>query len=165
MLKITRTYKEAVEPMRFIGKMYGDEDRVDGFFGAKWGEWFENGWFDQLEKLGTLDNWGHYIGIMGHEDGIFKYWIGMFMPVDTDVPDGFNHMDYPTCHLGICRLKGKKDGIYGNEPMCCDRLQQEGYEMLDKEFICFEREPMCDDPETVNLEEDEMILDICFFVK
>jgi len=163
MAEIIKTHKETVPAMRFIGKKYGNEDRVEGHFGAKWGEWFENGWFAQLEELGTLENWGHYIGLMGHEDGVFKYWVGMFVPAETNVPEGFSHMDYPACGLGVCRLRGKK--VWGNEPMCCDRLQQEGHEMLDREFICFEREPMCDDPDVTGLAEGEAILDICFFVK
>lgn len=164
MVKIIKTSKEPVSAMRFIGKKYGDEDRVNGLFGAKWDEWFKNGWFSQLEKLGILNGWGHYIGLMGHEDGKFKYWIGMFLSADTTVPEGFEYMDYPACNLGVCRLKGNKDSIYCNEPMCCDRLEEEGYKILDQEFICFEREPLSDDPDTANLEKDEMILDICFFV-
>ena len=162
MVEIIKTSKETVPPLRFIGKKYGDADRVDGLFGAKWGEWFENGWFDQLEALKPMVGWGHYIGLMGHEDGVFKYWIGMFLPADTIPPEGFEYMDYPACNLGVCRIKGSEDAIYGNEPMCCDKLQQEGFEMLDREFICFERELDCDDR---TLAEGEMLLDICFFTK
>jgi hypothetical protein len=36
--------------LRFIGKKYGDSDRVNGMFGSKWNEWWQNGWFDILEK-------------------------------------------------------------------------------------------------------------------
>ena len=165
MVEIVKTSKEPVPQLRFIGKKYGNQDRVDGFFGAKWDEWFENGWFSQLENLGTLDGWGHYIGLMGHNNGEFEYWIGMFMPADTNAPMDFSHMDYPACNLGVCRIKGKADGIYGNEPMCCDKLQKEGFEMLEREFICFERELDCNHPDATNIEEDEAILDICFFVK
>ena len=165
MAEIIKTSKEPVPAMRFIGKKYGDEDRVDGLFGTKWGEWFDSSWFEQLEKTGPAEGFGYYIGLMGHENGVFKYWIGMFMPAGTDIPEGFDYMDYPACHLGICRLKGNKNSIYCNEPMCHDRLKAEGYEMLDREFICFEREPLCDDPDTVGLQNDEVVLDICFFVK
>ena len=165
MVEIIKVGKESVPALRFIGKKYGDEDRVDGLFGAKWGEWFENGLFEQLEKLEPHDGWGHYIGLMGHEDGVFKYWIGMFLPAETTPPEGFCYMDYPACNLGFCRIKGKEDSIYCNEPICCDKLQQEGFEMLDQEFICFERELMCEDHDNASLEEGEMLLDICFFVK
>lgn len=165
MVEIIKTYQEAVKPMRFIGKKYGNEDRVNGFFGAKWDEWFENGWFSQLEKLNPYEGWHHYIGLMGHEEGEFKYWVGMFLPADTVVPEGFDHMDYPGCRIAACRLKGHEDHMYGNEPMCSDRLIEEGYEMLEREFICFERELDCDDPETTSLKEKEGIIDICFFVK
>ena len=164
-VKIISTSRQPVPALRFIGKKYSDADRVDGLFSAKWDDWFENDWFSQLEALGPLDGWADYMGLMGHEDGEFKYWIGMFLPADTPVPDGFGHMDYPACNLGVCRLHGREDSIYGNEPMCCDRLQQEGDVMLDQEFICFERDLACDDPAVKSLPEGEMLLDICFFIK
>ena len=49
-LSIVKVYRESLPNVRFIGKKYGDNDRVDGSFGAKWGEWFQNGWFNILEK-------------------------------------------------------------------------------------------------------------------
>lgn len=165
MVEIMRTSQEPVPALRFIGKRYGNEDRVDGLFSAKWETWFHKGWFEQLEKLGTSEGWGHYVGLVGYHNGVFEYWIGIFLPADTNVPEGFHYMDYPPCNLGVCRIKGSKDTIYGNEPMCCDKLKAEGFEMLEREFICFEREPMCDDPDNANLKANETILDICFFVQ
>ena len=165
MAEIIRTGKEPTPALRFVGKKYGDEDRVDGFFGAKWGEWFDNGWFEQLEALNTSAGSSHYIGLMGHENGVFKYWVGMFLPPGTQPPEGFSYMDYAAGHLGFARLKGKEDSIYGNEPMCCDRLIKEGHNTLDHDFICFERELLCDDPDMANVEEGEKLVDICFFLK
>ena len=43
MAKIINTFKENAPAMRFIGKKYPD-------FGGWWGEWFANGWFDQIEQ-------------------------------------------------------------------------------------------------------------------
>ena len=158
MVEIIKTSKNSVPAMRFIGKKYGDEDRVDGFFGAKWDEWFENGWFDVLGQLGSPGGWDNSIGLMGYENGVFKYWIGKFTSAATPVPEGFDYIDYDAGYIGICRLKGHEDSIYGNEPMCYNHLEAEGYKMLEKEFICFERYLNCDETE-------EMELDICFFVK
>ena len=75
MVEIVKIGKEHVPALRFIGKKYGNEDRVDGLFSTKWDDWFNNGWFEQLKKLEPLDGWRHYIGLMGHENGVFKYWI------------------------------------------------------------------------------------------
>ena len=35
MVEIIKTYRQSVGAMRFIGKKYGDGDRVDGNFGCK----------------------------------------------------------------------------------------------------------------------------------
>ena len=50
MAEIIKSYKQSIGAMKFIGKKYGDADRANGTFGAKWGEWFENGWFGVIEK-------------------------------------------------------------------------------------------------------------------
>ena len=166
MAEIVKTYKKSITATRFIGKKYGNEDRVDGSFGAKWGEWFENKWFDVLDKLGSQEGWDNGIGLMGHEDGAFKYWIGKFTPANTPVPEGFDYMDYDAGYIAACRLKGQEDNLWGNEPMCCDYLQAEGYKMLDNEFICFEWYLDCEDEEVIKAtEEGQSLLDVCFFVE
>jgi hypothetical protein len=35
--EIIKTYKQEVPALRFIGKKYGDKDRIDGTFGKYWG--------------------------------------------------------------------------------------------------------------------------------
>ena len=79
MAEIIKTYKQSIPAMRFIGKKYTDEDRVDGSFGAKWGEWFQNGWFEVIESL--CDD--EFIKI--YEDG--KAYIGLM----KEVNDGFEY--------------------------------------------------------------------------
>ena len=51
MPQIIKTYRQSVPAMRFIGKKYGFEDRVDGHFGALWQQWFANGWFEEIERV------------------------------------------------------------------------------------------------------------------
>jgi len=168
MVEITKVYKQSIGATRFIGKKYGDEDRVDGGFGVKWGDWFANGWFDAIEKqvdgklADSFEDGCASIGLMGHENGAFKYWIGHFTPADTVVPEGFEYIDFPACNLGICWLYGKEEAIFMNEEMCADRLVSEGYDLLEFEgYSCFERytSRFCED-ETGNI-----ILDLGFFVK
>lgn len=82
MAEIINTFKENAPAMRFIGKKYPD-------FGGWWGEWFANGWFDQIEQaMGGVDsilqiweNGGGYVGLEQRcENAPFAYWIGMFTP-------------------------------------------------------------------------------------
>ena len=45
MAEIVKCYKEHLPALRLIGKRYTDSDRIGiSSFGAKWGEWFQNGW-------------------------------------------------------------------------------------------------------------------------
>ena len=97
MASIIKTFREEIPAMRFIGKKY------EGF-GPWWGEWFANGWFDTIEKaMGGIDsilkfweNGGGYVGLERRAvDQPFEYWIGMFTPADTPVPEGFACVDFP----------------------------------------------------------------------
>jgi len=53
MPQIIKTYRQSVPAMRFIGKKYGFEDRVDGHFGALWQQWFANGWLRRSKGYAT----------------------------------------------------------------------------------------------------------------
>ena len=87
MPEIIKTNRQSVGAMRFIGKKYGDEDRVNGMFGAKWDEWFENDWLSVIENQthGNLkdayEDGDATIGLMrgGHTEP-FEYWTGYFTP-------------------------------------------------------------------------------------
>lgn len=51
MAEITKGYRQEVGPMRFIGKQYGDDDRVNGMFDVRWAEFMDKGWEAALESL------------------------------------------------------------------------------------------------------------------
>jgi len=171
MPEIIKTYKQSVGATRFIGKKYGDADRVDGSFGAKWGEWFEKGWFDTITSQfdGDLsqaqEDGGAYIGLMqGGHDTPFEYWIGVFMPEGTAVPEGCSHIDFPAGNLGVCWVYGKEHEVYMQEGQCWEQLEKEGY-VGDpgNSFWGFERY-VC--PRFTTPDGDgNIVLDICFFVK
>ena len=136
-VEIIKVYKQEVPAMRFIGKKYGDEDRVDGGFGKQFGEWHEKGWFAIIEKLMSEDLKAVYedadahMGLMRHKNGEpFQYWIGMFMPKDTDVPEGFEYYDFPKAELGICWVYGKEPDIYMKEGKCAQKLAEEGHKIV-----------------------------------
>jgi len=132
MPEIIKTYKENLPSLRLIGKRYVNSDRDEcGGYGAKWGEWFQKGWFEELEKLGIAKNIeGGYLGFMRcdgtrTEDG-FEYWIGIFFPVGTDVPDGYEFLDVSAGSVGVCWIKGKDDdgSIYGMHQQCIEALKE-----------------------------------------
>ena len=165
-VEITKVYKQDVPALRFIGKKYGNSDRVDGMFGKYWGDWFENGWFDVIEKqtdkdLNSLyDDAGAYIGLMREENGEFEYWIGIFMPEGTTVPEGYNYLDFPKGALGVCWVHGKEEEIFCNEGMCGEKLENAGYKLGD---WCMER--YCCPRYTTPDENGKIVLDICFYLK
>jgi len=164
-----RAYRQSIGAMRFIGKKYGNEDRVNGFFSVKWQEWFKNGWFGYLQnQLGTnllFTEEGKFaeIGLMCHRDGDrknFEYWIGYFTPSGTAVPEGFDYEDFPKMDIGTCWLYGKEPDVYGIEPTALAKLNEEGYEMITDWW--FERySPIRCNPD----KKGNIIIDICFFIK
>lgn len=114
MPEIIKTFRDNVPAMRFIGKRYPG-------FGPWWGEWFSSGWFDAVENAmgGTKaitdiwENGGGYVGLerrVGNE--LTEYWIGMFTPAGTPVPDGFESVDFPAGCFGTCWFYGKEDEVH-----------------------------------------------------
>ena len=63
-VEIVKIYKQEVPVLRFVGKK-----------GMDWGAWFQNGWFDILEKCidenfkKTYEDWGSYLGMIQHKEG------------------------------------------------------------------------------------------------
>lgn len=134
MAEIINSYTEFMPAARFIGKKYGNQDRVQGNFSHLWQEWFQTGRFQALEPLASGE-WaeafpeaGAYIGLMRLKEGAFEYWIGLFTPPETAVPDGFSALDFQGNTQGVCWVKGLESEIYCQEEACLKQLQQEGFE-------------------------------------
>jgi len=167
MTEITKVYRQTMGISKFIGKRYTNKDRVDGSFGAKWGEWFQNEWFALLEKQAvdcmksTCEDGAATIGLMREISGGFEYWIGYFMPISTPVPEGFDSVDFPKSDIGVCWVYGKEEEIFMQEGRCGERLEAEGFKM--KGEWCFERYtcPRFTTPD----EKGNITLDIGFFVE
>ncbi len=143
MAEITKVFKEEVPAMRFIGKRYHD-------YGG-WGEWFANGWFDTIENsmggtdqiLAVWENGGAYVGLERRKNGeLLEYWIGMFTPGNTEVPEGFEQIDLSKSSLGTCWIYGRDD---------------DGAVMSFENCLC----PRFTTPD----EKGNVILDYCYFVK
>lgn len=136
MAEVVNVYKEHFPPLRFVGKRYSDADRDShGGFGARWGEWFAGDRFSPLEALGPApEHEGAYIGLMRQpSDGAFEYWIGMFFPAGTPVPEGYEHVDLPASTFGTCWIHGREDTgeIYGPAAhmMCESKIAGNGWQI------------------------------------
>lgn len=171
MATIIKTYKQNMPASRFIGKKYGDDDRVNGFFGVKWGEWFKHGWFAILGTAAgdntLFEDSNAYIGLMRHSDNEpFQYWIGIFCPENTKVPEGFEKIDIPASSLGVSWVYGQEPDVYCQEPQCAEKLKEAGYLISkDENDACWFFERYTCPRFTTPDEQGNIILDICFFIK
>ncbi|MBE5963108.1 MAG: hypothetical protein E7256_17305 [Lachnospiraceae bacterium] len=174
MTSIVKTYKQSVPKMRFIGKKYGNEDRVDGMYGYHWGKWFENGWFERIEEAAgkhkeLYQDGDAYIGLMKSAEGQpFEYWIGMFVSPDIQAPDGFEYLDFEEGNLGVSWIKGPESEVYCKEEECMNKMTEQGMELTSdgkagNPLWFFERYS-CPRFTTPDINGD-IILDICTFVK
>lgn len=167
MVEIVKVYRESLPSLRLIGIRYTDKDRgADGSFSSKWGEWFEKGYFKPLEELGALpENGDAFLGCMRCKEE-FEYWIGMFFPEDTPVPDSYMYVDIPADDVGTCWLYGREDNgeLYGEEPhnRCVSKIMEQGWQIA-KEPWFFERYncPRFTTPD----EAGRVMLDYCIYLK
>jgi len=167
MPEILRCFKEHLPAVRLIGKRYTDDDRnTYGNYGSKWEEWHANGWFGELEKLGSvLENGDAYLGVMRCK-GSFKYWIGMFFPAGTAVPEGYASADIPEGDIAVCYIYGRSDNgeIYGQKAheACMERISCQGFDLQEDPWF-FERYncPRFTTPD----KQGNVILDYCIYIK
>lgn len=167
MAEIIKTFREEVPAMRFIGKKYSD-------FGGWWGDWFANGWFDVIENamggteqiLKIWENGGGYVGVERRcPDKPFEYWIGMFTPADTAVPEGFEHIDFPAVGLGTCWIYGKESEVH-NTSGCAAELEKLGLKMwYDSEGGVWSFENCLCPRFTTPDELGNVIMDYCYYVE
>ena len=134
-MEIINSYKQTIPKVKFIGKKYGDVDRVDGGFGFAWKQWITNNWFEPIEKAAggreacqaIYEDGNACLGYMRYKEGEpFEYWIGMFTPVDTEVPEGYESVDVEQSNCGICWYYGQEPDIYGKEDQAMNKLRELG---------------------------------------
>lgn len=167
MFKIIKTYKEKFPALRLIGLPYTDKDRNSfGSFSEKWNEWFKTGKFEILEKLQSLpDNENAYVGCMRMNNDMIEYWIGMFFPAGTLVPEGFQYVDIDEGFVGTNWIYGSESNgeIYGYKPhnACMEKLRENNWQSADT--WCFERYncPRFTTPDQFG----NVILDYCIYLK
>lgn len=169
MPEIKRMYRQTLPAIKLVGKSYGDQDKTGGTFAGKWAEWFQNDWFAPLHIPGTaepFEDCNAYIGLCRCKEGEpFHYWIGVFLPLDFAVPDGYDSVTLDAGEIGVAWIYGKEPDIY---TYCClNQLKTEiGFEWTaNKDGVrwCFERYacPRFTEPD----EKGNRILDMCFYGK
>lgn len=167
MAEIIKVFKDEVPGMRFIGKKYQDYNG--------WGEWFANGWFDVIENsmggtekiLEIWENGGAYVGLECRKNGeLQQYWIGMFTPEDTEVPQDFEYIDFPKSGLGTCWIYGREEEVHGSVGNCWKALLDEGFEIaVDENGVEMSFENCLCPRFTTPDEKGNVILDYCYFIK
>ena len=134
-VKILEVKRESFPAARLIGKKYEH--------GPNWGEWWQKDWFSVLEQKERLPmNGDAYIGAVHIVDGMPEYWIGMFFPVDTEVPEDFDFVDMEALEYAVCYLYDKEGSgdFYSMETheMCLEELKSLGLKRKEDDW-CFER--------------------------
>jgi len=129
---INKVYKQELPALRFIGKKCGETQEPQDVLNLL-DNWQLNGWLDDIEKLSEIDyktffeGGDSYIHLVRKTDaGLSEYWMGMFMPAGTEVPEGFHALDFPKMTIGVCRVYGKRGEIVNYEAECRNKLAEEG---------------------------------------
>lgn len=168
MPKIKKIYRQSMPAMKLVGKCYKEEDKENNTFICKWNEWFDNDWFSPLVMPDTaepFEDCDAYIGLCRCKEGEpYQYWIGVFLPIDFPVPEGYDSVVLEAGDIGVVWIYGKEPDIYTCESL--SHLQSEGYEWkADKDgamwgferYVC----PRFTSPD----EKGNVILDMCYYVK
>ena len=111
--------------------------------GADWGQWWANGWFEPIEKHPALpENGDAYIGAVRVVNGAPERWIGMYFPLGTPVPEGYEAVEIPAKAYAVCYLRDREGSgeFYAMEThrRCLEALQAQGMTRAEDDW-CFER--------------------------
>jgi len=133
--EILEIKKEHCPAARLIGKRYEGA--------PNWGEWWANGWFDQLETQPRLPfNGDAYFGMVRIANGMPERWIGMLFAPDTPIPEGFEAVDIPPVDYAVCYLRAKEGSpdFYTPEThsQCLEAIQAKGMTRFEDNW-CLER--------------------------
>lgn len=134
-VRILELKQESCPAAKFIGKKYSGV--------ANWGEWWENNWFAALEEHKCLTfNGDAYIGAVHIVNGVPERWIGMLFPINTEIPQGFDHIDIAPSDYAVCYLYDKENSrdfyTMATHNQCQDALTAHGFTRKEDGW-CFER--------------------------
>lgn len=131
---IKKVYKQETPELRFIGKKYRELFKTFSYKKIldNLDNWCSNIRFEAIEKqldkdIKTLFDGGDaYISLIRkNDDDSIEYWLGMFTPKGTAVPEGYEMIDFPKSTLGVCAVYGKRDAIINYDAECRKMLTEE----------------------------------------
>jgi len=125
---IRQAAKQKLPALRFIGKKCLETTETADVLGML-DKWQLNDWFSEIENQGSA-YYNAYINLVRkREGGISEHWMGMFTQEGTEIPQGYEAIDFPKASLAVCSVYGKKDEIADMESECRDALTKEGFAM------------------------------------
>jgi predicted transcriptional regulator YdeE len=167
-VEIIKVYEQKLPAMKFIGKKYTGKDMENHSFSNKWDEWFKNGWFDVLEKISKVDFFEDsdaYIGLEKMSETVFEYWIGMFVSVDTAVPEEFLSIDFNSEKVAVCWVKGKMPEVFMQWEECKNKIEENNYNFKEINGYYWSFERYSCPRFTEEASDGTVILDMVFIVE
>lgn len=139
-MEIIRITREDAPAVRFIGRRYAAGQN----YGAIWGQWWQNGWFDPLDQLEPRAalNGDATCSAMRVVNGELEYWIGMFFEPTAEAPEGYESVDIGPMSYAVCWLKDRPEspdlfGLPAHE-RCVAEMGKHGFARKEDDW-CFER--------------------------
>ena len=134
---INKIYQQELPALRFIGKKCIETSEKVNILNLL-DNWQLNSRFDDIEKQSAIDyknffdGGDAYINLVQKKDAfkegsLFTHWMGIFMPEGTEVPQGYEAIDFPKIAICVCRVYGKRDEIVNYETECRNKLTEEGF--------------------------------------
>lgn len=139
-MEIIRIEREDAPALRFIGRRYG----ADANYGAAWGQWWGNGWFEPLDRLEgrAAINQDSYCAAKRIVNGNLEYWIGMFFEPATEAPEGYESVEMSPLSYAVCYLRDKEGSSeltsFEAHNRCLEEMARQGYARKEDDW-CFER--------------------------
>jgi len=127
-------YRQKLPQMRFIGKCY--KEKLLDFSYKKildnFNSWCINKHFEKIEKMADADLKTFYDGTNAYicmmrktAGGIIEYYLGMFMPKDTNVPKGYETIDFNKSEIAVSCVYGKRNNLIHYDNECRKKLTDE----------------------------------------
>jgi len=140
---IIKTYKQELPALRFIGKKYSEPDFSFKAILDNLDKGCIDHLFEAIEKQSDKDLTTLYEGCNAYTalikdvkpsstensgGEISEYWLGMFMPKETPVPQGCEKIDFPASTIAVCSVYGKRNDIINYDNECREKILEEGLE-------------------------------------
>ncbi|MDR2923192.1 MAG: AraC family transcriptional regulator [Treponema sp.] len=138
---IQNVYKQKLPALRFIGKKCNEGAEPHNILDLL-DNCQLNKMFDDIEKQSDIDyktffkGGDSYICLVREKDDSPEHWMGMFMPEGTEVPCGFQALDFPETSISVCSVYGKRSEVINYEAECRKKLAEEGFNLNGENAGC-----------------------------